>query len=145
VSNGAHKGGTIRNVENWRRMFDEMGPKGWSVAMMKDRFFDDNLTPERRRWYEDNQASHPRESTLSAIALLVGADLSARLPDLRQPVLLLHGDSSPFIPVSVMTEMHALLPRSEFQVFAHAKHGLPYSHGAECARVLRAFLERHPA
>jgi pimeloyl-ACP methyl ester carboxylesterase len=31
---------------------------------------------------------------------------------------------------------------AELQVFAHAKHGLPLSHGARCARVVRDFLAR---
>ena len=48
-----------------------------------------------------------------------------------------HGVSTP-----VMAELHGLLPESSFQVFAHARHGLPFSHGAQCAQVLRGFLER---
>jgi pimeloyl-ACP methyl ester carboxylesterase len=56
-------------------------------------------------------------------------------------VLLLHGDSSPFIPVSVMADLKSRLPDARLQVFAHARHGLPFSHAKECARVLRGFLE----
>jgi 3-oxoadipate enol-lactonase len=57
-------------------------------------------------------------------------------------VLLLHPDGSPFIPLSVVTGLHERLPDAELQVFAHAKHDLPFSHGRECAATLRRFLER---
>jgi len=144
VSNGAHLGTSIRNLEHWQKVFDEMGPKGWSAMMMKDRFFDDGLSPEKYRWFEANQASHPPSSVMAAIKTLVGADLTPKLSRLKQPVLLMHGDSSPFIPVKVMAELQSLLPDARFHVFEHAKHGLPYSHGAQCAHVLREFLEgRH--
>jgi pimeloyl-ACP methyl ester carboxylesterase len=142
VSNGAHFGTSVRNVAHWKDDFAKDGPARWSAAMMKDRFYDDALPADRHAWFEANQASHPVESILAALNVLVGADLTARLGEIAQPVLLLHGDSSPFIPVSVMAEMHARLKRSEFQVFAHAKHGLPFSHGRECAEVLAKFLAR---
>jgi pimeloyl-ACP methyl ester carboxylesterase len=145
VSNGAHLGSSIRNLEHWQKVFDESGAKGWSAMMMKDRFFDDGLSDDKRRWFEANQASHPPSSVMGAIKTLVGADLTPRLGALKQPVLLLHGDSSPFIPVKVMAELQSLLPDARFHVFEHAKHGLPFSHGAQCAKVLREFLEGRDA
>jgi pimeloyl-ACP methyl ester carboxylesterase len=141
VSNGAHLGSSIKNLEHWQAVYDKSGAKGWSAMMMKDRFFDDNLTAEMHRWYEANQASQPPSSVMAAIKTLVGADLTPRLGALKQPVLLLHGDSSPFIPVKIMAELQSLLPDARFHVFDHARHGLPFSHAAECARVLREFLD----
>ena len=73
--------------------------------------------------------------------MLVGTDLSARLKDVRCPVLLLHPDGSPFIPVPVMAELHRLLPDAELNVIGHARHGLPYSHAEQCASLLRTFLD----
>ena len=58
------------------------------------------------------------------------------------PVLLLHPDGSPFIPVAVAAEMHRLLPNARLNVFGPARHGLPFSHGAQCAALLRSFLDR---
>ena len=60
---------------------------------------------------------------------------------LAMPVLLMHPDASPFIPVAVMGELNEALPRSRLRVFAHARHGLPFSHAAECARELVAFID----
>jgi pimeloyl-ACP methyl ester carboxylesterase len=72
--------------------------------------------------------------------VLVGTDLRPQLGSVRCPVLLMHGDTSPFIPVNVMVDMHHRLLDSRLQVFAHARHGLPFSHARRCAETLREFL-----
>ena len=64
------------------------------------------------------------------------------LAELRVPTLLLAPGQSPFVPLPVMEEMHAAIPGSELRVFAGARHGLPYSHGAACGRALRDFHDR---
>jgi pimeloyl-ACP methyl ester carboxylesterase len=56
----------------------------------------------------------------------------------------MHGDSSPFIGIKVMTDLKARLPRCRLQVFAPAGHGLPFSHAKECAATLRRCLETNP-
>jgi pimeloyl-ACP methyl ester carboxylesterase len=142
ISNGAHIGTSIRNVESWRKVLETTGGAGWSKMMMPDRFFEDALPADHRAWFERDQASQPPQSIIDALSVLVGTDLGSRLSELKRPTLLLHGDSSPFIPVTVMAELHAALPLSEMKVFPHARHGLPFSHGAECAETLLSFLER---
>ncbi len=142
LSNAAHFGGSIQKVEIWRRLIDERGMQGWSDQFMLDRFHDGALAADRHAWFARQQAAGSRNSVLNAVALLVGADLRPELGALRPPVLLLHPDDSPFIPVSVVRDLHARLRDAELQVFAHARHGLPFSHGRECAAALRGFLER---
>ena len=73
--------------------------------------------------------------------LLIGSDLTEELGEIRTPTLLLAPAQSPFVPLAVMQEMHAGIAGSELLVFADARHGLPCSHGRECGRALRAFLD----
>jgi len=141
ISNGAHVGGSIRAIDDWKQIMDSRGMPGWSQHMMRGRFFDDAINADMRRWYEREQAEVSSDFVFRAVRLLAEADLSARLSELRVPVLLLHGDSSPFIPVAVMADLKARLPEACLQVFAHAKHGLPFSHARECSQLLRTFLE----
>ncbi len=141
VSNGAHLGGSIQNINDWRDIMDAGGMPGWSQHMLPKRFFDGAISEPMRRWYEQEQASASREFVLEAVRLLAGADLSPQLALLRMPVLLLHPDSSPFIPVAVMADLKSRLADARLQVFAHARHGLPFSHATECAQALRRFLE----
>jgi pimeloyl-ACP methyl ester carboxylesterase len=142
VSNGGHLGASIQRVHEWRRQLDELGVKTWSDIFMRDRFHEDALSPERWAWFAAQQEAWTPNSVMSALAVLVGTDLAPRLPEIRCPVLLLHPDGSPFIPVSVAAEMHRLLPNATLTVFGPARHGLPFSHGRQCAALLRSFLDR---
>jgi len=142
MSNAGHVGGAIQKVESGRRTMDERGMSGWSDEFMADRFHPDALPPERRAWFARQQAAGDRDAILDALAVLVGIDLSAELAAVKMPVLILHPDGSPFIPVSAAVQLYAGLPDAELHVFGHAKHGLPFSHGLECARTLRRFLTR---
>lgn len=141
VSNGAHLGASIRSVQDWEAIIAQRGMAGWSAHMMERRFFPGAITEQMWRWYEGEQARTSPQVLLRALRLLVGADLSAALGGVELPVLLLHGDSSPFIPVSVMADFHARLPRARLRVFPHARHGLPFSHARPCAEELLRFLE----
>ena len=141
ISNGAHVGGSIRSIDDWKQIIDARGMTGWSDHMMGCRFFDGAIGEDEWRWYQRAQAAVSPEFTLRAVRLLAGADLSAQLPGVRMPVLLMHGDSSPFIPVAVMADLRAKLADARLQVFAHAKHGLPFSHANACAQTLRTFLD----
>ncbi len=145
VSNGAHLGASIQRVEAWRRQLDEGGSKGWSDAFLRDRFHDDALSPERRAWFAAEQEKWPRDSILNALGVLIGTDLTPRLADIKCPTLLLHPDGSPFIPVSVMAELHRGLPDGELNVFGRSRHGLPFSHAAQSAQALRTFLDSRKA
>ena len=142
VSNGAHRGGSIRNLEPWRRIIREEGMAAWSAHMMGQRFFEGALTGGMRRWYETRQADSDPDAILGATAMLVAVDLLPELERVTCPVLLLHPDSSPFIPVETMAELKRALPDARLQVFAHARHGLPFSHAAECAAAVAEFIDR---
>lgn len=144
VSNGAHLGASIERVDQWRRQLDELGVTGWSDIFMRDRFHDGALSPARWATFAKAQEAWRRESILNALGVLVGSDLSPRLGAIGCPVLLLHPDSSPFIPVRVAQALHGLLPNARLHIFAHARHGLPYSHAAACVAKLRPFLEAPP-
>ena len=141
VSNGAHLGASIQRVEAWRRQLDEGGSKGWSDAFLRDRFHDDALSAERRAWFAAEQEKWSRDSILNALGVLIGTDLTPLLADMKCPTLLLHPDGSPFIPVSIMAALHERLPDSELNVFGRSRHGLPFSHAAQCAQALRTFLD----
>ena len=141
VSNGAHLGASIKRADLWKKTIDEHGIKGWSDQFMDDRFYPGAIDPDRYAWFARQQEKWTRDSILNALSVLVGADMRAELPRVACPVLLLHGDSSPFIPVAVMADLQSLLPGSRLKVFPRARHGLPFSHGRECAATLRDFLD----
>ena len=145
VSNGTHLGGALENLEPWKRLIHEEGMGTWSAHMMPNRFFEGALTPRMAGWYEAQQATAAPSAVLDVAELLVGTDLTPELAAIACPVLLLHPDSSPFIPVEAMAALRRAIPDARLQVFAHARHGLPFSHASDCAAAVGRFLDRTAA
>jgi pimeloyl-ACP methyl ester carboxylesterase len=141
ISNGAHLGASIQSVAGWRQMIAKEGMAGWSAFMMRARYYPGAISNEMTRWFEAQQATACPETVLRMLDALVGTDLASQLPALRPPLLLLHADGSPFIPVSVMAAFHDLVPGARLHVIGHAKHGLPFSHATICARLMAEFLQ----
>jgi pimeloyl-ACP methyl ester carboxylesterase len=143
VSNGAHRGDALTNLDPWQRIIDDGGMAAWSAHMMQMRFHEGAIDDDAWRWYQAQQASCDRDSVVPAANALHGADLRPELRAITMPVLLLHPDASPFIPLALMAELNAALPDSRLRVFAHTRHGLPFSHAQECAAEYARFLREH--
>jgi pimeloyl-ACP methyl ester carboxylesterase len=141
ASNAAHIGASIEHAQDWRNIIDTVGMAGWSRHMMPLRFFHGTISNDMWQWYEREQANVSPDFLLKALAILVDSHFGSKLKTVGAPALLMHADSSPFIPVSVMSDLKAILPQSRLQVFARARHGLPFSHATECATTLRRFLD----
>jgi pimeloyl-ACP methyl ester carboxylesterase len=142
LSNTSARGALIGNVAGWRELVAQRGQAGWAKQMMEWRFHADALAPDIVAWYLQLHETCDLQASLALADLLLRTDLTPRLGEIALPALLLAPDASPFIPPEVMLDMRSRIPAAELQVFAHAKHGLPLSHGARCARVLRDFLQR---
>lgn len=67
-------------------------------------------------------------------------DLSAKLPAIRIPTLLLWGDSDPVSPVPVGEHLAGLLPRARLYVAGGGRHDLVETHAAEVAPLIDQFL-----
>jgi len=90
-------------------------------------------------WRGDYFASYPFAARWIAEPV---ADLSARIPSIRSPTLLLWGDADPVSPIAVGEKLRSLLPSARLRVFAGAGHDLAQSHyqavAVEITRHLRA-------
>ena len=143
VSNATHRGVAVQNIRGrWESVMANEGQQAWADEMMARRFHPGALSPEKQAWFEREQATCSASATLGLANLLLETDMTPDIGRITMPTLLLCPDASPFIPVALMTELHDGLPDSEMQVFAHARHGLPFSHGRECGHALRQFLNR---
>ena len=79
--------------------------------------------PELPRWFSDERR-----------------DLSARLPELRVPTLLLWGDADPISPVAVGEKLRRLLPRATLRVIAGGDHDLVQTRAQEVTPLIAAHL-----
>ena len=61
VSNGAHIGASLENLNDWRDVISSGGMNGWSKMMSGRRFYDDGLQPDERAWFDEAQRSSSPE------------------------------------------------------------------------------------
>lgn len=142
LSNAAARGGLVATIKGWRDVFKQDGQKAWAEQMMRFRFYPDALAPAVNAWYTRLHETCSADAVLGLADMLLAADLTPRLPEIRVPTLLLSPEASPFIPLEVMASMRAAIPDAELHVIGHSRHGLPLSHGEACARLLADFLSR---
>ena len=145
ASNASHRGGSIQRAPEWREFIRTRGMAAWAEMMMPLRLDRERVSAAQWRWLERTQAECAADSVLGLADVLMGTDLTPELGRIRVPTLLLAPGQSPFVPLPVMEELHAAIAGSELRVFAEARHGLPYSHGAACGRALRDFHDRRVA
>ena len=142
VSNTAYKGQGIQYVKGWRDEFRRRGVKAWSRDMMDKRFVAGALDEAQRSWFHAEQDKSPDHVTVGYGELLAGTDLTAELPRIKAPLLILMPDRSPFVTARMGIDLLEHVPQAELAMFPGVRHGLPYSHAAECSQRLASFLDR---
>ncbi len=142
VSNTAFKGAGIQHVKAWRDEFRKAGVRAWSRSMMERRFVQGVLNEAQRSWFETEQDKSLEHVTVGLGEMLAAADLTPELPKLKCPLLILMPDRSPFVPARMATDLIELVPQAELVMFPGVRHGLPFSHAAECAQRTAAFIDR---
>ena len=137
-----HNGGKVQWLVEWRDFIAEHGMEGWSERMMERRFFPGGISKDSEKWFASTQCSCSSHSILRHGEMLLDVNLSSDLGAITKPVHLIAADSSPFLPLTITSEIHNSIPNSELDVIAKARHGVVFSHAALCARSLRAFINR---
>lgn len=139
----AHRGGSIRLARQLRDDVAALGMDDWSKKAMPLRFHEGAQTPEMAHWFHQVQKSSPPHVCVDLVNMLVGMDLTDMLPNIQAPTLILAPDDSPFVPVEDQVERLRAIPGSVLHIVAGSRHGVSHSHGVECARALRDFLQGH--
>lgn len=141
----AHRGGEIRRAQELVAELATLGMAGWSEKLMPLRFHAGTLAEPMWRWFRDVQAGSVMHACADLVRMLVAVDLTADLPSIRVPTLILAPDDSPFVRVEQQLERLRAIAGSELHVVAGARHGVAHSHGVHCARVLADFIDRRAA
>lgn len=79
------------------------------------------------------------EALASGLAMLRDTDLRAELPQLAQPVLVLHGALDTLTPPAAGAWLAEALPRARHIAFCRAAHAPHLSHAAEVAAAIGRF------
>lgn len=139
LSNAAITGRRIGQIDRWRPLLAQ-GIAAWNAHMMECRFAPGAISAQAWDWYAAQQGRTVPASALAIADLLSTLELGEQLPALIPPLLVLHPDASPFVPLSVYDDLERQCPGSELMVWQGVRHGLPFSHGRACAERLLSFL-----
>jgi N-formylmaleamate deformylase len=71
-------------------------------------------------------------------------DLYALLPQIRVPVLFVHGADSPVVPASALPELQALMPGAAFAAVERAGHMIPWDNLDDFVAVVLQFTSEPP-
>jgi pimeloyl-ACP methyl ester carboxylesterase len=141
VLSTAYQGQRIANLDDWAEAFAQ-GSAAWSRMMMPRRLDPAAVEPGLYAWFEAEQAKAHGHVVLGMVDLLRRTDLSADVPRIQAPCLVLSPIDSPFVSADLASDLQRLVPRAEIQYFRGARHGLFVSHAAQCAQAVVDFLAR---
>ena len=137
-----YEGAYIREVDHWRAELEATGMAAWSIQMMDHRFKPGAITHAQWTWFEQVQKGTSPVVTVGLVEMLIGVKITNALAGISMPTLILHPDSSPFLPVGVPRGAHKIIAQSELHIFEAARHGIAFSHARESASLLRNFIDR---
>lgn len=72
-----------------------------------------------------DRSIYPRGYLHQLLAVLASGSRHRRLPQLRVPTLVIHGEDDPLIPVAAAYELHKLIPQAQLTVLKSMGHDLP--------------------
>lgn len=142
VSNTAYKGSGIAHVAGWRAALEAKGTEAWSRDMMVKRFPEGALGAAKADWFHKVQSQSAPHAISGIGELLARTDLTNELQRIRAPLLILSPDRSPFVTARMSVELMEHVPHAELAVIPGSRHGLPFSHGEACGRLLAGHLDR---
>jgi 3-oxoadipate enol-lactonase len=137
-----YRGADLPRVSDWKERVSKNGIAAWSKTMLEQRFYANALGEAEYAWFAAEQGKSDPATLLGWGECLLQADLTETLKSISVPTLLLTPDDSPYVSVEIASAMRKLIPTAELMVFPDARHGLPFSHGEQCAVALLDFLER---
>lgn len=141
ISNASYKGKGIGELAYWRDQFAAGGPEGWSGRMMGNRFNPGHGDPAALDWFQHEQARTQPHVALGLGGVLAASDLTGPLRAAPFPLSVVLPDSSPFVPPLHGAELREIVPDCRLRVVPGVRHGLPFSHAAEEAAQLAAWVD----
>ncbi|MGW3960491.1 alpha/beta fold hydrolase [Amycolatopsis sp. NPDC005003] len=85
------------------------------------------------------------EADARRLAAIPGFDLTARLPEITAPTLLIYGEDDPAATPEVGRKIADAIPRARLEVIPGARHGFTVEFAEDTARLLRDFVLAHPS
>lgn len=141
ISNASFRGHGVGEFHNWPAQFAD-GADQWSLRMMANRFAAGALDQDQWDQFHRMQSATRPHVAIGLGRLLAGLDLGPDLGRLQCPLSVVLPDGSPFVPVSLWSDLAARLDNIRLRMVPGVRHGLPFSHAGPESDMLATALNR---
>jgi pimeloyl-ACP methyl ester carboxylesterase len=107
-----------------------------------DRAFLHQPRDERYRRHVERFAAQDREAFARSVEGFLDADITAELPRIKCPTLVVSGKHDVLMPADGAQRIKAVVPQAELAVMSGAAHFLPFQAPDRFARIVSDFLDR---
>jgi pimeloyl-ACP methyl ester carboxylesterase len=130
-------------ASSWESVFDTVAPAEWARQTMGHRFDLETTSENYIDWAVEQAAATPVESLRKYARLIEAVDLSAGIPAVTPPTLLVAGGSK-LAPPEQARFLRDRIPRSQLELIPQARHLVGYAMPARCAQLSQAFWAELP-
>jgi pimeloyl-ACP methyl ester carboxylesterase len=133
--------GGSADLHTFGPMMRTKGIRGWAAETMRARLGSE-ASEEQIEWWTDYMARTDQESCISVHEMVDALDISAALPAIKAPTLIMTTQGSALASVNVVREWQQLIPDSELQVIDGDSYHVAAVRPDECAERTLEFIGR---
>jgi 3-oxoadipate enol-lactonase len=128
------------NLNDPAKVLREKGLEYWARSTMRNRLGD--VSPEMTEWWINLFNGNSQRVVVEVSDLIPTIDLSAFLPGIKVPTLMIGSESEFLAPGDTVKQWHEAMPDCELVVFKTHSYHVAASRANDCASVLLSFLKR---
>lgn len=126
------------NPGAWLEQVQREGVEAWARSTMGRRLGDVN--PAMREWWIKEMGKTPQQTMEGVFRYVATMDISALLPQITPPTLIITSDQSALAPVETVREWQQRIPNSRLLVLPSNAYHLAAAHPEECAAAVLKFI-----
>jgi pimeloyl-ACP methyl ester carboxylesterase len=126
--------------ESWQRALEEMGSEGWARALLSRPGTFPSTDPAQIEWAIHEFGRARTASLIGYSRVISTTDITALLPDVKRPVLILAPTRSAATSIAEQESIASALPQSQLVYVDGAGHEIYIDRAEKCVAALRNFL-----
>jgi 3-oxoadipate enol-lactonase len=138
----AHNTGGSADLGAFADIVRDKGVRGWAAKTQRARLGSDARQTQVDWWTDFMAQSDPRVVT-EVTAMAGNLDVSAALPKIQAPSLIVTTEKSALASVEVVREWQRSIPQSELQVLPGDSYHVAAAQPDACANLVLEFIGRH--
>jgi 3-oxoadipate enol-lactonase len=122
----------------WLEQVQREGVEAWARATMGRRLGD--VSPAMREWWIKEMGKAPQQTMEGVFRYVATMDITALLPHITPPTLIITSDRSALAPVEIVREWQRQIPNARLLVLPSNAYHLAAAHPEECTAAVLKFI-----